>query len=336
VSTGTRRRVTIGLIACLAAGLAGCASVSDHAQNSSLSALKPVTPKQVKAPTRTEAASCLAHPFRSLPPTAALPQPGRMPAGTFLHAIQHRGQLIVGVDQSSLGLGYFNPTTRRMEGFDIDLVRAVARAIFASSAHHIRYEAISTAQRDSVIPNGDVDIVASAYSITCERRSVMLFSSTYHVSHQKLLVPKNSNVSSLGDRDLRYKSVCGTKTSTSFKRLLRSQARTHVAPVGVDLRTDCLALLQEGVVAAITSDEAILLGFQRQDPQTKIVGPSLETERYGMAINIRHPELVRFVNAVLLRLRRNGCAKAIERHWLTRKTVPTRDSAYVRCTRRRA
>jgi polar amino acid transport system substrate-binding protein len=329
--------VTLALIACLAVGLGGCASVSDHAQNSSLSALTPAKRKKVKPPTRTATKSCLAHPYRSLPAMATLPQPGHMPAGTFLRSIQRRGRLIVGVDQNSLGLGYFNPSRRRMEGFDVDLVREVARAIFGSSTHHIRYEAISTAQRESVILSGEVDIVASAYSINCERRSVMRFSSTYHVAQQRLLVPRDSKVSSLDDRrHLHDKSVCVTKTSTSYTRLKRTRARTGVKPLGVDLRIDCLALLQEGVVAAITSDDAILLGFQRQDPQTKIVGPSLETERYGMAINMRRPGLVRFVNAVLLRLRRNGCADAMRSHWLTQKTVPARDDAYVRCTRGRA
>jgi polar amino acid transport system substrate-binding protein len=64
--------------------------------------------------------------------------------------------------------------------------------------------------------------------------------------------------------------------------------------------------LQEGEVAAVTSDDAILLGFKRQDPQTKIVGPCLNLEHYGLAMNRRHREFVRFVNGVLARLRRSG------------------------------
>jgi polar amino acid transport system substrate-binding protein len=165
----------------------------------------------------------------------------------------------------------------------------------------------------------------------------MLFSSVYHLSHQKLLVPLNSKVSSLWDPDLRGKKVCATNKSTSLTFLdeMVKQKRTGAVPMGVALRSDCLVLLQEGVVAAITSDDAILLGFRRQDPQTRIAGGSLEPESYGMAINMAHPGFVRFVNAVLLRLRRTGCARVIERHWLTRETVSTHDRSYTRCTGRR-
>jgi polar amino acid transport system substrate-binding protein len=84
----------------------------------------------------------------------------------------------------------------------------------------------------------------------------------------------------------------------------------------VDQRTDCLVALQEGRVAAISSDDAILLGFKAQDPNTKIVGPRLADEPYGMAINRGHPEFVRFVNGVLERLRDDGRWKAIHRRWL--------------------
>jgi polar amino acid transport system substrate-binding protein len=335
VSDRARRASWVGLILWAATTLGGCASVSDHAQSRSLEALTAKEPGPgpgivFGTPTK----SCLQDPFKSLPPARSLPRPGHMPRGTFMRHIQREHRIKVGVDQNSLGLGYYNSRDRRMEGFDIDLVREVARAIFGSDTSAIRYEAISTAQRDSVIVNGDVDIVASAYSINCKRRTRMLFSSVYHRSHQKLLVPSNSRVSSLWDPDLRGKKVCATNKSTSLTLLdeMVKQKRTGAVSNGVALRSDCLVLLQEGVVAAITSDDAILLGFRRQDPQTKIAGGSLEPESYGMAINMAHPGFVRFVNAVLLRLRRNGCARAIERHWLTRKTVSTRDRSYVRCT----
>jgi polar amino acid transport system substrate-binding protein len=236
-----------------------------------------------------------------------------MPAGTFMRRIQDHGALVVGVDQNSKGLGYFNPTTSppRMEGFDIDLVREVARAIFGTP--EVVYKAISTKQRESVIVNRDVDIVASAYSITCQRRRRMRFSAVYHRARQRLLVPRDSPAQTLADRHLRHEKVCATVASTSLARL-REEKDVIAHPVA--LRSDCLVALQEGDVAAITSDDAILTGFRQQDRQTRIVGRCLGVERYGMAINKAHPEFVRFVNAVLARLRRTGAATRLRRRWL--------------------
>ena len=80
--------------------------------------------------------------------------------------------------------------------------------------------------------------------------------------------------------------------------------------------TDCLVLLQQGDVAAISTDDSILDGLAAQDPWTKIIGPPLTSEPYGLAISKQHPEFVRFVNAVLQQLRTDGQWKSIYTRWL--------------------
>jgi polar amino acid transport system substrate-binding protein len=307
------RRAVAALIACAAVALGGCAAVSDRAQDMSLKALDPTLPAATATPPKE--APCHDTSVRSLAPSS-LPRPGHMPAGTFMREIQDRGKLIVGVDQSSKGLGYFNPIKGKIEGFDIDLAREVARAIFGRPL--IAYFAISTKQRESVIVNGDVDLVASAFSVTCARRRKMLFSSVYIHAQQKLLVPNTSGVKRLSD--LRGKEVCATTGSTSLERLRK---QVGVLPRTVALRSDCLVALQEGDVAAITSDDTILFGFQQQDRQTTILEPCLGIEHYGLAINKAHRPFVRFVNAVLARLRRDGTMTRLRQRWLRGLAPPT-------------
>ncbi|MEY2515539.1 MAG: polar amino acid transport system substrate-binding protein [bacterium] len=307
------RRAAAALLCCLAAAAAGCADVSERAQRSSLAALR----RQEPAP-RPEMSygsptpACLRHEFRSLAP-GTLPRPGRMAPGSFMREIEQRRnrKLVVGVDQNTLRLGYFDPARKAMRGFDISLAREVARAIFgANPDDHILFKAVTTSQRAAAIVKGEVDIVASAYTITCRRRTRMSFSSVYYVARMRLLVPAGSGVSKLDD--LRGRRVCATSGSTSWDRL----AGTGVIRYPVSLRADCLVALEQAKVDAIGSDDAILLGLQDQNPQTRIVGPSLRCERYGMAINRDHPEFVRFVNAVLARLRARGTLAAFRNRWL--------------------
>jgi len=80
--------------------------------------------------------------------------------------------------------------------------------------------------------------------------------------------------------------------------------------------TDCLVLLQQGDVTAISTDDSLLAGLAAQDPYTKIVGPPLADEPYGLAISKQHPDFVRFVNAVLARLRADGQWAASYRRWV--------------------
>ncbi|HEX8157511.1 MAG TPA: hypothetical protein VF526_09005, partial [Solirubrobacteraceae bacterium] len=105
----THWRIIVGLISCASVVVGGCASVSDHAQNSSLTALATNEPAAGKGlRTLQGRRSCQQQEFQS-PAPSVLPRPGHMPAGTFMHEIQEKGRLVVGVDQNSLGLGYYNP-----------------------------------------------------------------------------------------------------------------------------------------------------------------------------------------------------------------------------------
>jgi polar amino acid transport system substrate-binding protein len=297
--------------------LAGC-GVSDHAFRSSLAALRTPPPKAKSSSSSTPTVSC-PDPTASLHPTGSLPAPGAMPAGSFMARIQHRGYLIAGVDQNTLLFAYFNPLDGRLEGFEIDLLRRLATAIFGNP-NAIQFKAVTTAQRIPAVQAGTVDIVADAVTMTCARREQVDFSSVYFDAGQRLLVPLQSPVRAVGD--LAGKRVCATIGSTSLANVEHLAPRA--IPVPVAQRTDCLVALQQGQADAITSDDSILLGFKAQDPYTQLVGPRISDQPYGMAISKTHPEFVRFVNAVLDRLRADGSWRAIYAHWLGRfEAVPS-------------
>lgn len=291
------------LVAVLAVTLVGCATTSGDAERVSLAALATSTAVATATPTASP---------RCTDPTASLrPSSGPIDPGSFMDRIRRRGTLIAGVDQNSLRLAYLQPSTGRIEGFEVDLLREVARALFGDPGR-LELRAITTAQRESIVRSGKVDIVADAMSINCDRRRRVAFSAVYLDAALRLLVPKSSRARSLAD--LGGRRVCATAASTTLRRIARD--RSHPIPYRVAQRTDCLVALQQGKVDAIASDDAILLGFRAQDPNTKLIGPPLEDEPYGMAIDKRHPEFVRYVNAVLERLRRDGTWRRLSRRWL--------------------
>ena len=303
------RRGPLGVLVALAAAalLAGCGSTSGDALHSSLSALRATPPPQKASKPDPIKPGCTA----SLRPSGALPAPGQMPPGSFMATIARHGELVAGVDQNTLLLAYLNPMNGQLEGFEIAMLRELARALFGDP-DKIEFKALTTTQRLPAVQDGTVDVVADAVSITCYRRTLTDFSSVYYAASQSVLVPKSSHARSI--RDLRGKRVCATRGSTTITRL--AKVRPRVIPYGVAQRTDCLVDLQEGEVDAISSDNAILLGYTAQDPNTKIVGPPIADEPYGMAISKKHPDFVRFVNGVLARMRADGRWEAIYRKWL--------------------
>jgi polar amino acid transport system substrate-binding protein len=235
--------------------------------------------------------------------------PPQVTAGSFMAKIRARGYLIAGVDQSTYHFGFLNPLTGQIEGFDIDMIRAVAKAIFGNP-DKVVFKAISDAQRIPDITSGAVDIVAHTMTITCARLKDVDFSSVYFDAAQRVLVLKNSPAQSLAA--LRGQKVCATTGSDSVDVIEKAGA----IPVQVPYWTDCLVQLQQGDVAAISTDDSILDGLAAQDPWTKLVGPRLTDEPYGLAISQHHPDFVRFVNAVLAQLRTDGQWAASYAHWV--------------------
>ena len=298
-------------IALLVVALAGCGASSDHALQLTLSAL--ATPIAKAPPSTTTPPVKCQNLTASLRPPATLPAPNQMPAGSFMARIQKQGYLVAGVNAGLYRFGYLNPATGQIEGFEIDLVRELAKAIF-NNPNAIRLVALTVPQRLPFVEQNKVDIVVDAITITCDRRRQVDFSSVYYDAKQRLLVPASSSVQSIGA--LAHKHVCASAGSAPIQVMDALPAIDRPAPVGKPQAIDCLVALQQGLVDGISTDSSILLGFKAQDPNTNIVGASLGDVPYGMAINKAHPDFVRFVNGVLAKLERNGTWQQLQANWL--------------------
>jgi polar amino acid transport system substrate-binding protein len=230
------------------------------------------------------------------------------------------------VDQNTNLWGYVDPVTGERSGFDIDMLRQVALGIFggdpAKIDSKIQWVPIANADRMNAINHFDppVDIVAFTMTINCEREQSTLnggpvdFTSEYFDAGQQILVRQGSGINSLSDLDNRR--VCATAGSTSLNNLF-ADAPVSAQKWAVVNQTDCLVLLQQGQIDAISTDNTILEGLQAQDPNTAIVGRPFTDEPYGMAISKAHPEFTSFVNGVLAQVRSNGTWASLYAKWIS-------------------
>lgn len=246
-----------------------------------------------------------------------------VPSGSYMDEIKARGRLRVGVDVSKLQFSSVNPLTGGFEGFDVDIAREVANALFGDPGA-IEFVAIPSSERQNVLTDdpavGDqafagvsVDLVADTFTITCARRQNIDYSTEYFTSAQRLLVRSDSEADAI--EDMGGEKVCAAAGSTSIDTINNLPDPRPIA-VPVTEQADCLVMLQQGEVAAISTDDTILAGMAAQDPNVKIVGPALSTEPYGLGLPKGHPEWVRYVNAVLEDVRASGRWAALYDQWL--------------------
>jgi polar amino acid transport system substrate-binding protein len=297
-------------LALAAAILTGCGTSSDHALTTALRALQTPTPVIAPQPSSPVPPCNLT---ATLHPPASMPLGGHMPNGSFMATIERRGYLRAGVNAGALDFGYLNPASGNIEGFEIDLVRELAHAIFGdSNPNRVHLVALSVSQREDAVRSGRVDIVVDTVTVTCARKQKVDFSTVYYDAKQRVLVPSNSPATDI--TAFYHRPVCATAGSTPLEVIKAKYPQ--VIRYGTPQAIDCLVLMQEGKMPAISTDDSLLLGFQAQDRNTRIIGPDLADVPYGMEISKANPEFVRFVNGVLAELERNGTWRALYDHWL--------------------
>jgi polar amino acid transport system substrate-binding protein len=248
----------------------------------------------------------------SLRPAAALPAPGRMPTGSTMARIAARGRLIAGVDQNSYRFGFRDPATGELTGFDVDVAQEVAGAIFGDR-NKIQFRAMNSAARIPSLQNDSVDIVVRTMTINCARWKQVAFSTEYFTAGQRILVNKASGIH--GIEQLGGRKVCAAAGSTSLANLAASAAKPSL--VSVPDWTDCLVMLQQNQVAAVSTDNSILAGLAAQDPNTEVRGKPFSDEPYGIGVKLGSTDLVRFVNGVLERMRADGTWTRLYNKWLS-------------------
>ena len=161
----------------------------------------------------------------------------------------------------------------------------VARWIAASLGYDedkIKFTAIPSANREQAIVNGDIDYYVGTYSITDKRKEQISFAGPYFVTGQGLLVAAGNDKITGKDSLTAEDIVCSATGSTSIQRI---KDETPAQTKEYDTYSICVEDLKNGQVDAVTTDEAILIGYAAQAPdELKVVGDVFSEERYGVGI----------------------------------------------------
>jgi len=305
----TRPRLLVtALISVALAGGCGTADVGLHRQAPSPPFPEPsgvTTPTEIP-PEQTP--DC--NPRQSLRPLDPLPPPGEMPEGSTMAEIHKRGRLIVGIGSNAYLLASRDPYTGEIKGFEAELARAIAFAIFGEGSQ-IQFKTFDLDDRLQAVEKETVDIAATIMTCTLWQR--VDFSVEYLDSGQRVLVLKDSTFNAI--EGLGGRKVCAAAASEITLRAI-ANATSKPVPVGAANTTDCLLMLQQGQVDAVSTASTILAGLAAQDPATHIVGPPLNDAPIGIMISREHPDLVRFVNGVIEKLISDGTWQRLYQTWL--------------------
>jgi glutamate transport system substrate-binding protein len=236
----------------------------------------------------------------------------QFPAGSTMGKIQDRGEITIGVKFDVPPFGFKNPQSGEVEGFDVDMGRLIAEELGVEPRF---VEAISD-NRIPFLQQGEVDLILSTMTINQERDQEIEFSEPYYIARGRILVPQDSDIR--GIDDLAGKRVC-TALGSTYEETIRNEAPDADLRL-VDTYSECLELLQNGAIDAISTDDVILTGMIIQDDTLQMVGDELTTEPYGAGIKEGDREFQRFVSDTLEAAQRDGRWADAYQEWVGQYT----------------
>jgi len=208
-------------------------------------------------------------------------------------AIKEADKITIGVKEDQPNLGYLDAATGERTGFDVEISRWIAASL-GYGEDKIEFVAIPSANREAAIVNGDIDYYVGTYSITDDRKKIVDFAGPYFVTGQGLLVlADNTDITS--EADLAGEVVCSATGSTPIQNIKDNYPDTDT--VEFETYSQCVDAMKDGQADAVTTDQAILIGYAAQDPDNlKVVGDPFSEERYGVGVPLGDDALRGFIN----------------------------------------
>jgi polar amino acid transport system substrate-binding protein len=202
-----------------------------------------------------------------------------------------------------------NEQTKQVDGFGVELMRAVA----AKAGLDIEFV---NAGFDSVlagVSQCQYDMAVSSITITEERKKTILFSDPYYLAGQIVTVRADNNEIKSKD-DLAGKSIGGQIGTTGIieaQKISGAKVKTF-DDVGFAFQD-----LLNGQLDSVIADQPVALGYvNKSQGKLKMVGPVFTDEYFGIAICKKNAYLIPKVNAALKALKEEGFIDKLAQKWI--------------------
>jgi polar amino acid transport system substrate-binding protein len=194
-----------------------------------------------------------------------------------------RGYLIVGTTSSTPPFG-FKDEKGELTGFDVDMSRLIAKALFGD-ATKIKFELLSNEARWPALQNDQVDMVAQFATITPSRLVRVGFTPRYFDTGMTVVVQKNSKIKTLADLNDPAVTLASLTVPEQID-LVKGMAPKATLASFSSVDQQSLAL-RSGRVQAFLVDLPIGIYYAANDPDIRVI-PELYGgfQNYGIAYKL--------------------------------------------------
>lgn len=224
-------------------------------------------------------------------------------------------KITVGTDASFPPFESMSPTGDP-EGFDIDLIKAIAETQnIEVQVKHTGWDAMMAGLED-----GSVDVGIAGITITDDRKKSFDFTTPYFTAKQVILMKKDAPaVNKVAD--LKGKKI-GVQSGTTGQFLVEEHlGKGYSGLKGFEEVAGAIEDMKNGRIDAVVADNAVVKKFMEQlklDNVNIIEDTSANQEQYGIAVKKGNKELLDKLNKGLTAVKENGKYDEIYNKYLGR------------------
>lgn len=222
--------------------------------------------------------------------------------------IKARGSLTCGTLTSTVPLGFQDPQTRQIVGFDVDVCAGVAKHLGVKMEH----KPVTVEARIPELALGRVDLINAALGYTKERAQQIAFTSAHYQVPIRLMVPTNGAIK--GFSDMAGKKISTTKGSTP-ELSARKVLPTAEVVTYQDSPTAFLALTQNKVNAMAITHFAGIRYVTQSEGKFRFLDQPLAWEAEAIGVKKDEPALLAAVNKALEAMEASGELEAMWVKW---------------------
>jgi aspartate/glutamate/glutamine transport system substrate-binding protein len=229
-----------------------------------------------------------------------------------IKAIKDRGTLKVGVKIDVPKFGYKDPTTSKIEGFEIDIAKAVAKKILGDE-NKISLEGVNAKTRGPLIDSGQADMIVATFTVTEERKKAYNFSDAYFTDSVGLMVKKASGITDL--KGLNGKKIGVAQSATSKTAIQAEADKLGIKVSFSEFATypELKAALDSGRIDCFSVDGSILNGYL--DDSTVILNQRFNPQDYGIASKKGNDGLAKVINDTINEMKKSGELDNLIKKW---------------------
>ena len=224
-----------------------------------------------------------------------------------------RGTLICGTLTNIEPLGFQDPKTREIVGFDVDICAGIAKRMQLKLEH----KGVSLEQRIPELTLGRVDVVSAALGYTKERAQQIAFTAAHYQVPIRVMVKTKSGINSF--KDLEGKRVSGVNGATTELYARRGLPKTEIVSYQAGPAA-FLAFMQDKVNGFSTSHTAGLRFLSETKGEGKYINDSLAWEPTALGVKKGETALLAAVNQALQAMESAGEIDTLWNKWYGPKT----------------